>query len=631
MNCYIETLSLFLRPRDEEIYHVADKSMLPAGVEIEDVGFPGRQTNEAPTKYIIWKLAQEGKVLDKIFVFNTKETIGMELPHIQKTTYQYYCESIIAYIDELSGKNDFLCGFLRSRYSDYDRSRYNSAAQAYFYDIVVSQIVREEMQSSEWKGLMDSIFEYENIDIYFDYTGGSRVASLMSMFTVRIAEIKEARIKQVIYSDINNRHPRIVDLTQTYCIMGDIVEFERAQGTEKQVNREHQIGKKLGWIRQEESNDTELYDKSSSEAANSLKKKSDSEIKALENKVKQDAAGASGLSRRSKEAIVKQIKVNNAKSVFLTLLNKLSIPNVESVEAINWDKISDKSIEVFIASFYEEIIDAFCEAGVMDYHGEKLNLAKDRKESIKKAITSNSDYYLKTLKSGSRVGLIPVVQRWLRYLKGKGRNRDPIEVFRENCDVFSETNKGRSDRMRYVVGVSKELHNEFIEYLSESGHDPENTDVSFSELFSMQLVFFNYGFPFALICNGKRLKKVESYYLDLVEAFMRELSRMKNADRQAYFSKISRLCDDNNTDDLIKELPCLTEMEELWSINEDKLSGKEKEAFVQDLSRRLEKVRPYRNANAHKNNDALRDRENQIMLAKEIISWLIEYDSMFSG
>lgn len=640
MNIFIETLSLYSRERSEEIYRVADNSMLPKGMKVDDIGFTGCQTNEAPTKYIIWSLAQENQVLDRIFIINTKETIGFELPHIGITTYAYYCKSIIDYIDELSRENDFLNEYLKTHYANYNADLYHSSAEAYYYDVTRSKVISENRSPAEWKELTDSIFEDDNIDLYFDFTGGSRISSLISMFTLRIAEIKDAKLKQVIYSDITTAPPRIVDCTNTYKILYEIEHVEKAQGTEKQVTIEHEVGHRLGWVSDEETRNTQFYDQALSESTTSIKKKSQEDIVRLEKTVAEDIQSSSGFSRKSKDSSLENTKKNNKKSAFLTLLNKVGTDS--SINAIN--RISTSKIEDLIVRFYEEVIDAFCEINVMQYHAQNLNIAKNRKDSIVSVIKANADYYSKSIVNKrnqvKKYGLISIVQGWMKDLL-KDSTKDPVSVMNAHCKITDSVYQGHLDRYKKVVGFSKELTEEFIEYLkSQDVFDRCPTDIdgsrkylldNYVEIVSLQQKYYNYGFPYRFVCQGVLLPQVEKYYYDSVERLMRDLSELRRKNTYDYRQRLKKLA---YNDEMIESvIPILTEVEEVWTVDYSVLPDNEKDAFIPTLSARMEKVRLYRNAIAHKANprdNPFRERDRQNEIVKLIIEWLIEYDEKFN-
>lgn len=626
MNIFIETLSLYSRERSEEIYRVADNSMLPKGMKVDDIGFTGRQTNEAPTKYIIWSLAQRKEVLDKIYIINSNETIGNELPFINyNTTYTYYRESIIQYIKKLAQENEFLLNYLKDHFADYESKGYTSDAEYYFYSVVdIDTVVTDKVVTGKWKRIVTEISSFSDADLYFDFTGGSRLASLTSMFILRWAESDSTSIKQVIYSDIitNPQKPKIVDCTDTYRVMGKISSAEAAPKDRKRQRR-IEVGTELGLNDDEDKRYAEILDKAETDADNDLSGKSDEDIKRIEKELIQNVAD-SKYGKQEANKVIKDLVDSYKKTPFRKILEKLlkakSARNAD-YSNINISTLGRAKIENFINGFYEEFIVALYNAKIIN-----ICVEADKPEDwLKGVIKANNDYYYSI--NGNR-GVIPVVKTWLRF----SRNQSPIKVYSRNTRIDNSFYPNKVNGWSSLFGVSSKHNQQFLEYLKNEQHI-DYSKLSFEKVSEYQRVYFNYGFPFMMVYRGKSMifPEIMKQYLECTKVFFENLERLRTTNFRKYTQTINRYLTGKDDIELENEIPFVNEVADAWSYNYDIIPEAHRKNFVKKMSDRLEIVRPYRNAIAHRvsYDNEYRQLEKQIRIVEQIVEWLLEYDVMF--
>ena len=142
----------------------------------------GINTNDAPAKYIIKKLHNEGKRLDLIICIKTTEA---------ETAYTEYVKMIKAYC-----------------------SKYN-------YSVPVTEPVSGNYEGTNMASVVKSVLAFIDADdhIYLDTTGGARNSSYLLMFITRFIEYEGIKLEQAVYSlldKVNASNNRITDTTDIY-------------------------------------------------------------------------------------------------------------------------------------------------------------------------------------------------------------------------------------------------------------------------------------------------------------------------------------------------------------------------------------------------------------------------------
>lgn len=613
MNCFIETLSLYARPYLQPAsYRVISKKMLPDDCNLE-ISFLGYQTNEAPTKYYIWTLAQNKSSIDKMIVIVTKECMNNRYEHIgNKTTYEFYCTEIEKYIDELAKENSYVNHFLSEKY--------NGSSKEYLNSIIVPVMVPERMNAREWKGIVNTIVEYgdsdDEMNLYFDFTGGSRVASLISLLMLRIIEIRNAKVKQVIYGDIitDKTNPKLIDCTDSYEVLSSIENIAAANySAEKTVNKILKELVKIGLADEEDLKGADELDKLSEKSRNELSRRSEIEIKNEDKKLEAEVNTSKGIVKEAKKKSVDETKKNNRMSAFRKL--KENIPK-------------DKEL---ITKFHEEIIGVFYDLKVILYRQNDSIDRRDPKILIQNAMKANEDYYYKISKMGKRTkesGVIPSVRAWLKALQ-ENDYFWPSKTYKRNCNIkLAYYSKDRGVNGWHVKGVTSQQSIYFDKYLDGVDVDKENE--SFLDLCTLQRIYYNYGFPFMCMASGNgsdMYPYIAEYYNNVVSEFMNELDKLKKKDFYEYKNELKRLLSNENA--LEQKIPYLITLD-IYEINKEKFTNEEEaKSFIQTLSARIEKVRLYRNAIAHYINNEYSETEKQKEIADEIREWLDEYESIF--
>lgn len=187
--------------------------------QLEDV--IGKQTNEAPIKYVLQKLG-EAHHLETIYYFHTKEV--SEKNDDGETTEEYLKRVIGEYCREKKYKEpEFVPVEFSQKGKQEDLSSNNEQRN----------IEQQALESTiEMVNTIKNTKGIKNTNAYVDITGGFRNTVMILMAVMRLLQFCGIQMKQVLYSDIisSPEYPEIVDMTSTYNIMYDIIsganEFE---------------------------------------------------------------------------------------------------------------------------------------------------------------------------------------------------------------------------------------------------------------------------------------------------------------------------------------------------------------------------------------------------------------------
>lgn len=606
MNYLMETLSLINNtlPEKDDNYRIGSISMLPEGIEADDKTiFPGRQTNEAPTKYFIWYLSQQKKMFDEIFVLVTDECINKNVNCLgfQKSTYQYYKDSIVDYLEKLKKDEEFV--------STYLSEKYNGSAREYVEVVMKDIVVPSGVTAAEWKSIVSMISENgkksNNIDIYVDFTGGSRLASLISLLLLRIIEIQNINVVRMIYSDITNRSDRkLVDCTESYKILSNIENIAKAESSKDDSTRKI-ISEliKMGLASEEDMEGTEELDKQITISETTLVK--DAALMNSDKKKQQTgpAKKTSSIADSVKQKSVDRVQVNMNRSPF--------------------SKLSGRSDDSLIKDFHEEILSVMFGINII-----KPKSGKDV-EPIKNEIQANEMYYCFITGHNGRFssGVIPFTRNLIKYMK-EHPQFDPVKNFEHsiyNSKKIAEYFKSIQNKPS-IIGVPSNKDESFLEFLKKFQSGTNDS----KQLLDTYIVYYNYSFPYMCVGKGKKkiYPEIMNYYIDKVAELMKGLAELKNQDKDSYLNRLDTLLKTDNGE-LENAVPYMVG-EDSWYVNTEKFSSREEsERFLKDLLEKIAEVRPYRNAVAHNLNNKYNNIDEKKRMAKIIRNWLSEYERRF--
>ncbi len=625
MNCFIETLS-FLRT-NLDVNKFSEKSF---STPKENLIIRGKQTNEAPSKYLMWCLANEGKLFDKTTILVTEECIGEKyrIPGLNnRTTYEYYLDEMKRYLCDLA--EEF------SEIKDILRQRYNGSVDYYIKNTFDCVLVPSNPSEKESKSIVESVvFDNESngerIRLSLDFTGGSRVASLIALLLVRILEITNAELDKVVYANILTEPFEIVDLSDSYNLLKRVENIAKAKsvGSNQELIKEL---KKMQLVTEKDVDTAEELDIKSEKAARNLKKMSEEKQKEQKNELDDITKKAQGIAKMVFKDGTGRIISSNKTSPFKKLLQKNG---------------KDKTDREIIIDFHEEIISILWDLDIISYFDDKGNKKPWQLQEIKNAIKANDLYYSKYIKYKDRYtkkfiteecGVTTVVKKWLKKLESNDKY-EPINNLNHHLRIINKEEYGQEYRYKkekYLRGgISAERTDDFFRYLDENNVILKGTTEKerFIELIRIQRVYYNCGFPFmcmsANLTNDKSYPEIMNYYLEKTESLMNFLQSLYVTDKKAYKELLSELI--NNDSVLEEHIPYMVEMP-VWTINVEKFLSKEAGAeFIRELCIRIEKVRPYRNAIAHNLENKFADIRKIKTIAKEIKEWVTEYDKMFT-
>ncbi len=625
MNCFIETLSFLSTNLD--VNKFSEKSF---STPKENLIIRGKQTNEAPSKYLMWCLANEGKLFDKTTILVTEECIGEKyrIPGLNnRTTYEYYLDEMKSYLCDLA--EEF------SEIKDILRQKYNGSIDYYIANTFDCVLVPSNPTEKESKSIVESVVfdnesDKEKIRLSLDFTGGSRVASLIALLLVRILEITNAELDKVVYANILTEPFEIVDLSDSYNLLKRVENIAKAKsvGSNQELIKELKI---MDLVTEKDVAKAEVLDVKSEKAARNLKKLSEENQKKQENELAELTKNTKGIAKIAFNDGVEQVKASNRASAFKKLIQKNG---------------KDKTSQEIVVDFHEEIFGILWDLDVITFGNNNSKKAPWQLQEIKNAIKANDVYFLKYIKYKDRkkrelvteeCGVIAVVKKWLKNLDSNDICK-PMDNMNYYLKIENENEYGkvyRYKREKYLRGgISAERTEDFLRYLDEKSIEVkgDTEEQRFRELVRLQRVYYNCGFPFmcmsANFTNDKDYPEIMNYYLKKTELLMQELQEFYETDKKAYKEKLSELI---NNDAAIEEyIPYMVEMP-LWTVNSKKFPTREEgQAFIKTLCARIEKVRLYRNAIAHKLDNNYSDSARIRTMADEIKGWVAEYDKMFT-
>lgn len=187
------------------------------------VAYKGLQTNIAATKYVVCSLKKEQEKLTKIIMLCSEEVLtnnlnnGITFPAdgTELTTYEYYTNTISKWLSD-------------NGYSDEEIKN------------IFVKIPLENINPGAWQEMSEPLKEVkrlfgietgknssENGNLYIDYTGGARSASMLIIFFAKMLQRDGMTVKKVLYSNIirGQKINQIEDCIDTYNLF-DLLEAQ---------------------------------------------------------------------------------------------------------------------------------------------------------------------------------------------------------------------------------------------------------------------------------------------------------------------------------------------------------------------------------------------------------------------
>lgn len=567
--------------------------------------YSGKQTNEVPMKYFFYDLAQKKqRLFDRIICLVTKECLETKIEAIDhQTTFDYFQHSMENAVRDLSEQNPDIQRILAEEYGS-DISKYIKQAT---YQINIEGGDKKYINDKIMEAI-DSGEKRDQYSLYIDYTGGSRMTTLVAIWLARIYESAiHAKIVQIVYADIMKEKAELIDCTDYYNMLGEIEGI--GSKTHKEIQEKLQ---RVGLLNASEKIDTQELDDIKKDEANRLTGFDQSKQKKTEERVMSIQKKKSGNKLYDKyvdtdcEKLQKDIKENKP-----------------------FTKLKENNDQALLHGFMEKVIDILIDKKVIISNKEQnINQPNDQKEKIMKAaFVANKDYYDTDNNKKNIFRSTGVVRK----------TREYIDYLRENVHIspvnFFENQK-RTDFKRYqrlannwyVNGCDQRKATFFLEYCKDKNISITGTsrEEEFLEFNRMMTLYFTYGFPFACLDKtGQHHPEISNYYLNVVTELMEELEQIKKRDIREYQEKLACYADEKNGE-LEKRIPILVHME-CWKVNTLLYPHIHEEQFVKELGERVNRVRPYRNAIAHKLTNEFSTADVQRKMAEEVRAWIDEY------
>ena len=463
----------------------------------------------------------------------------------------------------------------------------------------------------------------EEMNIYIDITGGTRITSIVAMLMSRWYEQKKmAKVSKVLYSSImNDSRLAVIDWTKNYelfkiadsnsDLMKMVLFSEENENITKVLEGE---GLSLEYIYR--------YVNDSSKNLNRYDQKNQKqylikvrEVLAEHEEIRESLQGVH-LSGIISQAIDKYEK------------NQLTKSLIDYTE-----QLSDTSKEVeydnFIVDFYENIIGALCSKGVLSTPDENIS-------EVLNSMTWYYDKPLKNKKTGKTYrlsGVVWLVSKMCKYLKDNPDKKPKTYWFNmqklDNSFYMNNYSKGREPYFT-LKGANLRENNYFMDKLRKNEINMFNTleIKEFNDIWryeQLRNIYFNQGFPFAFITpKGSCLEDVREYYIKKVDALVDKLEKLYEEDKKQYVDELEKL-EDEEKGYILDEIPGYS-LPDCIKLNSKKFSNKETgDIFIKKLKEIREEARPYRVATSHSGElkyAEYRKEENLKKMTNKIIRWI---------
>ena len=594
MNGYLMTLSLinpkgFIREDGSVVDPIEYKTD-------EDIVFSGNSTNEAPSKYVLYKLGKDKQILNKILMLVSNECLDRRFSFIDnRNTYEYFIDKLKEFLD-----NDY-----HDMFPDlYDEiiSRYESIDN-YLKQIVIQIHVSSEPVEEEKNSIVDSLIRFigedeNNRDLYVDFSGGSRISGMVALTIVRVFEKQfRTNIKEVIYANINGDIKTISNINDYYSSLKALEDNA------------------LDYIKGDYA----------SKAQEKIGFKQSAEVKHI-NKVSQEIAEKSDKSYRKKEVKVveknlEQMKQKKVADPYAKELQKqYTIKVEEDIKKNPLARLLNKSINDIIVDFHELFIEILIDN---KYIVPKKCDANRFEDEVKKQIKVNEYYYENSdvKKYWYHHGVLDSIVKWL---DNKNIN-NYIDFWQKKKNIMS--NEYKSFNPKYPDGINKKDSMLFMNYYYDNDIIIDGSEENLlKEYYRLSLVYYNYGFPFMSQIKGNCYSELMDYYLNRTEAFFNYLENHKHSDKEEVDALLQDIKNKKTDSVLLRNKIPLKIETNIWKINDNIFKDTdEAKEFIKKVTDRIEEVRPYRNAIAHKNNNEYSKKENKEKIVEKIKQWCLEY------
>lgn len=580
MRLYIETISKLPKPQ---------QAMTPFEFKVPvDCGedtLVGRHTNEVPSEYYIKKLATKGYCFDKFIMLATNECFSFKYkdrtPGSDRTeeieTIKYHKKCLAEYIRDTD---------LIDNPEEYVET----------HTLIISinnTMITDDFQKIYQNIVVRSNDKNEPIEIYMDFTGGSRVTAMTLLLITRILESTGAEVKQVIYGNINQDTKSIDDATKSYNLLKAVEEIAGAK-----EDNDYALQKIFSIL---EENNLDHFDEATKIAAKEI-----------------DDIGmsqASTIKSQSEEIIQSYEKKmsdfsSRIKGTAQGFSRQIQSKTIQKSKASSFDKLLQKKDKELIMKFHEELTDVFIEKAIIVPDDNNSTL------SIKnfKTLLKDGMYYYQHTQGESDYGVLSTIKSWLEVLKSD-LNKNPIDLFNERLDFMNDFYKQNPPRC--INPVTTWSNQSFCKLIFDRNVYIEGDDEKslIIEFFRIQNIYFSYGFPF--MCTNQRgytHKEIMNHYRELSKKVMRDLQTQKDQNKAAYASRIDQLL--QNDSELAKVIP-------YYAVGAKVEKVRDPEKFIKEYLDRLEEVRPVRNIIAH---NGIPDKQKETVA--KIRKWIHEYGQM---
>ena len=467
--------------------------------------------------------------------------------------------------------------------------------------------ISDNPSPEELKRCLESQITFgQKADLYVDITGGTRVASIVSLIISRWYEQKNnASIGKVLYSSIMNREGIIIDWTENYKLFG-------------LANPSTRI--------------TEFFEGEELLSPNEYR-----EINALINDAKESGTNNAERIMRLQDFEELLSQKNTMESLELRVRIQKAI---RQLQASAFEKLRESSKGLsegdrgrFIKDFYESIEGILINAEVLDLDRSKKGILAGSK--VNDAVMTVRTYYYGNEKNKQN-SVLGRIQRQILRLQNDNRI-EPKQAWTEFQQVDNAKLYQFINKKEYTLkGANGFLNKAFIDDLKEnkikcSPSLPPVDQWSISDYENWRNVYYNAGFPFACI-DGKNsvYDDVRRYYLRKCAELFKELQDLREKDPNKYQEQLNYYDDDEN---LAFRIPQMVFFEALI-VNEKKLGGKDSsEAFFEEYMSLHSNARMFRNAEAHPDESRLteyRKFESVNDMVERIKEWLDKYEALLS-
>lgn len=213
---------LFLTPFrfDQREYHCRK----PTEFQSKNGEIYGVQTNEAPLRYIYWKLRQVNEHLDRVFIFATPDT--------NKQGWVYYYDGQ----KKFQNTCEYLHDVITADFPEMDNS---FELISYDDDKPVNDSIQEitDMAQHIHRYVDDLGITAADTVVHADITGGFRHATMMMMSLVQLLRYDGFKMGNVFYANIiNKRIEDVTEIQRTFDLISgaeEFVNFGSAQALQK--------------------------------------------------------------------------------------------------------------------------------------------------------------------------------------------------------------------------------------------------------------------------------------------------------------------------------------------------------------------------------------------------------------